>query len=183
MSAEGQPVQSSLLVWGHIDEGRILLEPAFQVNTRPALPRRSGPYTLEASASDGATVFSLSFSPNQIADISGQQHSFVFAVPIPPGEAARVATLRLTGLGREAILRAAAPGAAPDVQLGRLSNGRARLRWDAHSHPMIMVRDSDTGEVLSLARGGDVELSTSTSRFDLVLSDGVTSRVRQIILH
>jgi hypothetical protein len=47
---------------------------------------------------------------------------------------------------------------------------------------MVMVRNPGTGEVLSLARGGDVELSTFTNRFELVLSDGVKSRIHQTIL-
>jgi hypothetical protein len=182
MSAEGQPVQSSLLVWGQIDEGQIRLEPAFQVNTRPTLPGRSGPYTLEARASDGATVFSLSFSPNQIADLSGQQQSFVFALPMSAAEVARVSTLRVGGPGSNAVLRVAAPGVPPDVRVGRIDKEWVRLRWNARSHPMIMVRDPDTGEVLSLARGGDVQLWTSKNRLDLVLSDGVKSRVHQVFL-
>jgi hypothetical protein len=40
---------------------------------------------------------------------------------------------------------------------------------------MIMVRDAETGEVLSFARGGDVELSTDKGRLDLLMSDGVRS--------
>jgi hypothetical protein len=40
---------------------------------------------------------------------------------------------------------------------------------------MIMVRDPDTGDVLSFARGGDVQVVTGKSRVDLVLSNGVQS--------
>jgi hypothetical protein len=45
---------------------------------------------------------------------------------------------------------------------------------------MIMVRDTETGEVLSLARGGDAQLSTLKGHLDLVLSDGVKSRVKRV---
>jgi hypothetical protein len=45
---------------------------------------------------------------------------------------------------------------------------------------MIMVRDTETGEVLSLARGGDVQLSTHKGQVDLVISDGVKSRVKRV---
>jgi hypothetical protein len=41
---------------------------------------------------------------------------------------------------------------------------------------MVMVRDPDTGEVLSFARGGEVELPTSKGRIDLLVSNGVRSR-------
>ena len=45
---------------------------------------------------------------------------------------------------------------------------------------MIMVRDTETGQVLSLARGGDAELSTIKGQVDLVISDGVKSRVKRV---
>jgi hypothetical protein len=45
---------------------------------------------------------------------------------------------------------------------------------------MVMVRDAETGEVLSLARGGDAELSTLKGQVDLVMSDGVKSRVERV---
>jgi hypothetical protein len=45
---------------------------------------------------------------------------------------------------------------------------------------MVMVRDPETGQVLSFARGGNVELPTSKSRIDLVLSNGVKSRIKRV---
>jgi len=182
MGAEGQQAQPSLLVWGHVNDGQIRLEPAFYVNTHPRLPRRPRPYSLEARASDGSTLFGLSFSPDQIADVPGHQQSFVFAVPMSAAEAVRVSTLRLRGQGREAVLAPAAPRASPSVQLRRITNDRVSLRWDSRFHPLVMVRDSDTGEVLSLARGGDVQLISSKNRLDLVLSDGVKSHLQQLSL-
>jgi hypothetical protein len=43
-----------------------------------------------------------------------------------------------------------------------------------------MVRDAGTGEVLSLARGGDAQLSTHKQVVDLVMSDGVKSTVKRV---
>ena len=48
------------------------------------------------------------------------------------------------------------------------------------SRPMVMVRDAQTGEVLSFARGGSVELPGARREVDLVLSDGVKSSVRRV---
>lgn len=71
--------------------------------------------------------------------------------------------------------------ARPDsVEVQRAAGGKVTLRWDAVAHPMVMVRDPDTGEVLSLARGGNVELSTLKGQVDLVLSDGVKSRLKRM---
>ena len=54
------------------------------------------------------------------------------------------------------------------------------VRWDARHHPMVMVRDANTGEVLSFARGGSVDVVTRSRQLDLVLSDGVQSRVKRV---
>jgi hypothetical protein len=180
-------VQPCLVVWGHIRNGELVLEPAFQVNTRPNLPRQAGPYSLEGRASDGSPVFSLSFAPSEIADAPGNQQNFVFAVPLSSARASRLASLHLSGGGRPAVLAAATTvtGAQPTiplekVEVRRAGAGKVGLRWDARAHPMIMVRDTETGEVLSLARGGDAQLSTLKGHLDLVLSDGVKSRVKRV---
>ncbi|HZA93967.1 MAG TPA: zinc-dependent metalloprotease family protein, partial [Gemmatimonadales bacterium] len=68
VSAElSQAEQPCLLVWGHIRNGEMVLEPAFRVNTRPRMPRRPGLYSVDATAEDGSRLFSLSFAPSQIA--------------------------------------------------------------------------------------------------------------------
>jgi hypothetical protein len=186
-SAGSTAVQPCLLVWGHIRNGEPVLEPAFQVNTRPSLPTQGGPYSLEGRASDGSPVFGFSFTPSEIADAPGSQQNFVFAVPLPAARASRLASLHLSGRGRSAILAAAAAvtGAQSAVQsetveVRRVGAGAIALRWDARAHPMIMVRDAETGEVLSLARGGDAQLSTFKGQVDLVMSDGVKSRVKRV---
>ena len=48
-AAVSQAIQPCLLVWGHIEDGELVLEPAFQVNTRPSLPDRAGPYSVSGA--------------------------------------------------------------------------------------------------------------------------------------
>jgi hypothetical protein len=171
-------VQPCLVVWGHVRNGELVLEPAFQVNTRPSLPRQAGPYSLEGRASDGSRIFGLSFTPNEIADAPGSQQNFTYAVPLSSSQASRLQSLHLSGYGRPAMRTAVAAQSQP-LEVRRVNPGSVGLRWDARVNPMIMVRDPDTGEVLSLARGGDVELSTTKRQVDLVISDGVKSRVQR----
>jgi hypothetical protein len=189
MSAEaGQSVQPSLLVWGHVRDGELVLEPSFQVNTRPRLPVHPGPYSIEAQAEDGSTLFALSFAPNEVADVPGSRQNFAFAIPLPAAKAARLSSLRLAGRGREAISTArvssgaqARPGVQSDsVEVRRAGAGRVALRWNAAAHPMVMVRDGETGQVLSFAREGDVELPISSRQVDLVLSNGLKSRLKRV---
>ena len=183
--AASMAVQPCLVVWGRVRNGELVLEPAFQVNTRPSLPTQAGPYSLQGRASDGSPVFSLSFAPGEIADAPGSHQGFVFAVPLSSVRASRLASLHLSGGGRPAVL-AAAPavtGTPPEtVEVRRMAAGSVGLRWDARAHPMIMVRDPETGEVLSLARGGDAKLSTLKGHLDLVISDGVKSRVKRVMV-
>ncbi|HZI75571.1 MAG TPA: hypothetical protein VFD73_16440, partial [Gemmatimonadales bacterium] len=60
--------------------------------------------------------------------------------------------------------------------------GGAMLKWNAATHPMIMVRDPDTGEVLSLLRGGTAMVQTAKREVVLEVSDGIGShRLRRAI--
>ena len=188
-AAVSQSEQPCLLVWGHIRNGELVLEPSFQVNTRPSLPARSGPYTVEAQTEDGAKLFSLSFTPSLIADAPGNHESFVFAVPVSHANAARLKSIRLRARDREAVRTRESK--APDAQftagsigapasVRRAAGGKVGVRWDAAAHPMVMVRDPETGEVLSFARRGSVQVPSDKREVDLVFSDGVTSTTKRI---
>jgi hypothetical protein len=174
----------SLLVWGRIVSGRAVLEPAFQVVTRPVLPSRPGPYSVEGTASDGSRVFSLSFEAVEVADDARGARHFAFAVPLSETLAARLETIRLAGPGVGMAAMSASPASlratpAEPVSLARSAGGVA-LRWDAAAHPMIMLRDGRTGEVLSFARGGNAVVPADASEVELVMSDGVRSRSARI---
>jgi len=111
-------------------------------------------------------------------------------VPLPSASIGRISTLRVVGQGRQAVRSVAAAEASRDAQFKagalpdsvdlRRSAGGVRLRWNARAHPMVMVRDAETGEVLSLARGGEVHVATAKGELDLVLSDGVRSRAKRV---
>lgn len=177
VAASAPAVQPSLLVWGRVVDGRPVLEPAFAVVTRPVLPARGGPYSLEGRAADGTELFHLSFSPLQVADDPRDGEHFAFAVPLPADRAPALATLRLVVPGRPAV-SVRATGAVPsptDVRIQRAAAGRVALTWDPVRHPMLMVRDPVTGEVLSFARGGRSEVVTERPDLDVQLSNGIGS--------
>jgi hypothetical protein len=172
--------QSSMIVWGRIQNGRLVLEPAFQVVTRPSLPRRPGPYTVEATAADGTRLFSVSFDANDVADKGTGSRHFAFAVPLDPSRAAQVSSLRLNGPGAQfsAVAQSRADlkdRVRVDAVTARREGDAVTLEWDAAVHPMVVVRDPDTGEVLSMARNGRVRIVTGKSELDLDVSDGVRS--------
>jgi hypothetical protein len=177
--------QRTILVWGRIVNGRPVLEPAFQVVTRPSLPARPGAYSVEGTAADGSSLFSLSFDVAEVADDPGGGRHFAFAVPVDQGRAARLADLRLSGPGGMAsaaslsVARLRA-GVAPDSIVARREARGVALEWNASANPMIMVRDPDTGEVLSFARGGKGRVLTTKGSLDLIVSDGVQSEAKRV---
>jgi hypothetical protein len=177
----------ALLIWGRIVNGQPVLEPAFQVVTRPSLPARPGPYTVEGIATDGTSLFRLSFEAAQVPDDPSGSRHFAFAVPLDAVGAAKLSDLRLTGPGATATstslsLQAARKqgGAVSDAIVARREAGAVALEWDPSVHPMIMVRDPDSGEILSFARGGKARVATAKGSLELVVSDQVRSQTRRI---
>jgi hypothetical protein len=170
-----QAIQPALLVWGRIEDGRAVLEPAFRITARPSMPRRPGPYRLEGRATDGRRSFGLDFTPLEVADDPRRAKHFAFTVPLSPEGGARLASMHLEGAGMRA---SSVPASTEpiDVQVTRGVPGRLRLRWDGARAPMILVRDPVTGDVLSFARGGSAEVATSRDEVTLSVSDRVRSR-------
>lgn len=182
-TAASAPPQRCLLVWGRIVDGQPVLEPAFEITTRPSLPRAAGPYEVEGLAADGTRVFGLSFDAAPVADDPRGGRRFAFAVPL--GAGARLESLRLAGpAGVAAAARTAAPAAAArtaEPLTARRVAGGVVLRWDATTHPMVMVRDPDTGEVLSFARGGETNVVTAKTQLDVIASDRVGSQQVRVV--
>jgi hypothetical protein len=171
-------VQPCLLVWGRIENGQTVLEPAFQIVTRPSLPARSGSYSVEGRDVAGGRVFRLSFEPERVADDPTGGRHFAFAVPLQPDRAARLDAIRLSvpGRGTVSVRAAAAATAAIDLRTERAGPGRVSLRWNATAHPMVMVRDPASGQVLSFARGGAAEIATERTDLEVQLSNGILGR-------
>jgi hypothetical protein len=183
-SVTSADIQPCLLVWGRIENGEIVLEPAFQVNTRPSLPVGRGPYVLEGRDPAGQQLFSLPFNPKAVADVPAPQQNFAFAIPLSSGGVDRLSSIIVSGRGRQAVLADSTgtipqDSTSPVVVATRVGTDRVSLRWDSRTHPMVMVRDPNSGEVLSFARGGNAELATAKRQVDLLVSSGVRSQLRR----
>lgn len=180
--AVGQDEEPVLLVWGSISGGKITLEPAFEIDSPPDLPSGSGPYTLEGFDEQGGRLFSFSFSGMRIADGAPGERSFAFAIPRSRVGGDRLAKLEASGNGASVTLRSGiAQGktqplsqSAGTFSLQDVGRSAARLQWSDPGYQAVMVRDAQTGEVLSIARDGDTRLSTGGARtVKLLFSDGV----------
>lgn len=181
-------VQPSLLVWGRVQDGELVLEPAFQVTTRPSLPAAPGPFRIEGRDASGAVLFSHSFLAEQIPDVPGDQRTFAFAIPLSPERVTQLAMLRLTGNGRQVERRSvnvrADKGRAllqsVPVATQRVSRDKIFLRMDRENHAMAMVRDPQTGEILSLVRDGTASLQTTAAELEVTVSDGIRSTAKRL---
>ena len=73
----------SLLLWGGVQDGRLVLDPSFVVDATPRLPEPGGPYRLEGYGRGGETIFSLDFDMTLLADGDPGDRAFVFTLPAP----------------------------------------------------------------------------------------------------
>lgn len=162
-------LQSGMLVWGRLEGGSAVLEPALRVTARPSLPPRPGPYRLEGRREDGSPLFGFHFAPTEVADDSSGARHFAFVVPMRAERAVQLASVHVEGLGIRASSHQAS-SELPRVVVTRAGAGRLALRWDASRSPMLLVRDPATGQVLSFARGGAAEVATARDEVVVTVS-------------
>lgn len=169
------PVERSLLIWGRIEAGQVILEPAFEVEAPASLPARSGPHRIDARDATGQVLFSLTFEGERM-DHAGDPNDrfFAFAVPVSRLRGGTLASLRLTSGTRQAERRATTMGPAPATPALTRLGARARVSWPASSAGAL-VRNARTGAVLAISRGNRVDIPAVTDELDVVLSDGVRS--------
>jgi hypothetical protein len=177
----------ALLVWGRVDRGRLVLEPAFSVATQPSLPTEAGPYRIEGMARDGRRLFSYAFAGERPADVDEPTaRQFAFASPMDEATQGELHSIRLSGPGASpAVMQASlSPGgvsaAINAVDATATSFGTVRVQWGATGARMALVRDGRTGEILSFARGGNAQIRTGASDLEVILSDGVRSTARKV---
>lgn len=180
-NSPGAP-EPALLVWGRVEGGRIILEPSFQVTTAPLLPARGGDYVLEGLGEDGSSFFSLSFDMTPIPDAPEGDGHFSYAIPLRSINWNDLAGLRVSGRGQNPAVMESRVGpemaAMPEPDLTSRGGSVVEMTWDDTSYPMALVRNPNTGQVLSFARGGQVNLLVSTDEIEVSFSDGLRSTPR-----
>jgi hypothetical protein len=162
------------------------LEPSFVLTAQPTAPSSVGSYQVQGLDQDGAVLFTQGFEPTVVADLrNGDAGTFAFALPLSDVVQSRLVSLRLVGRGQQFIrVMAAGPqGVAPAAAQGAVQSwqdNRATITWDTLAAPIVMVRDPASGQILSIGRGGRVEVETSGADLDLLLSNGVASTVQRL---
>lgn len=189
-AAKGGSRTNGLLVWGRIDSEGVTLNPAFALEAPPSLPEADGPNQLRAVSADGRELFRFSFLGAQLADSPDpNERHFAYFVPLSAADVREVARIELaTPRGAAAqgsrstdqAVRVGGVSLEPEVRLARRAGGFVRVQWNDALYPMAIVRDPATGQILSFARGGDVEVDASGLNMEslqILVSDGAKTRV------
>jgi hypothetical protein len=172
----------SLLLWGRLDDGLAMLQPAFPM-AMDAQPPPPGDHLLEGFDALGTRLFRVSFALVEVGCVpQGSAQHFSFSIPLTAADAARLTELRWTKAGEPMAQRIGGSGRSPQAARAAwepltqvLFDGRTRLLWDSAAHPMVMVRDKATGLVLGFGEGGDFRFSAEADELELHFSDGVRS--------
>jgi len=175
-----------LLVWGRLEGGRMILEPAFRVAATGATVQ-TGPYTWQAKDAQGRVLKSVPFQVYEVADMENQEpQHFAFVVPMDAATMDALDSARVvkgeTELAMQKAKSAAQSQAAMNIfRVSDLPGRRAEIHWDAVAHPVVMLRDAKTGEVRGFLRGGDATIEDAPDAMEIQLSDGVkSSRVTRV---
>jgi hypothetical protein len=174
-AAATQP-RRGLLVWGRIEHGRPVLEPAFEIDAPPALPTRPGPHRLRALGPLGETLTELAFDGEPVADAadSSARH-FAFVVPLSLLNGRSLSRLVLTAGGASVERRAAFQGAIDGAEVSRNRSGRIRVEARNPLVQGVMIRSAATGRILAFGRDGVIDLASQVAEVEVTLSDGVQS--------
>jgi hypothetical protein len=175
----GSAGQEGLLVWGRIENGLTILEPAFRVPATGITPQ-AGAYTWEARDALGRSLLSVSFDAPEVADVPGSSlRLFSFVVPTTAENLANMHTLSISKDGRELtrLLPAAVPGLQPTVHVQRMPDRTLQLSWNAQNYPVLMLRDARTHEVRGFVRGGSATVEGAPDGLEIHFSDGVHSQM------
>ncbi len=174
--------KEGLLVWGRIEKGKMILEPAFRV-AATGLAITDGPYTWEANDSKGQVLSRVPFQMYEVADLPNDEpKQFAFVVPMDSVVIDALDSMHVRKGENELALQKAKTSATTQsamkiFRVANLPNRRTEIHWDAITLPVAMLRDAKTGEVRGFLRGGDATVDDAPDNLEIQLSDGVKTSV------
>jgi hypothetical protein len=174
--------KEGMLVWGRMENGKMILEPAFRVVSTGATIA-AGPYTWEAKDAKGQVLSRVPFQMYEVADMPNDEpKQFAFVVPLDAPLLDAVDSMHvMKGESELALQKSKAAtqskAAMKIFRVASLPNRQAEIHWDANTHPVAMLRDAKTGEVRGFLRGGDATVDDVPDNLEIQLSDGVKTSV------
>jgi hypothetical protein len=181
--AAAQP-QPSLMVWGRIEAGKVVLEPAFETEAYPSPQAQAGTYRVEGFDEAGRTLFAVPLDARPVEHAGPGDRVFAMALPLAMTQHDRLAGLRVMSGGREVARRSAAVSLQSRTDVRRrveTGSGRRLVRWDDGSFPLAVIRDPTSGRILALGRNGVADVGRVPGPVEVILSDGVRSRAPTLV--
>lgn len=177
-----EPAEPTLLVWGRVENGQIVLEPVFEITTTPTLPSGRGSFRVEGLDRTGRTLYSEAFEVMEVPDADGAEGHFAFAIPLNLLDRTELSSLTVSGGGMTQGSMESRIGpqmaAAPEPEVSSVGSSSVEITWDATSFPMALVRNPSNGEILSFARGGHVTLPGASDEIEIIFTDGLRNSGR-----
>jgi hypothetical protein len=194
-------LQDCVMVWGHVENGEVVLYPSFVIKSYPTEHDPNATYQAEMVTASGTSLGLVSFEPGE-PDHGPRVHGFNVLMPVSKATSGTsqksVGAATNDGPGSIRIHRhgeklaeqhrhhnKAANLAATVVteedtsKATRQADGKVHFTWDATAHPMVMIKN-EKGEVITFARGGSMDLITDAKVFDVHYSDDTTSTGRSL---
>lgn len=176
-----------LIAWGNWDGTKMVLEPALTAETRALLPE-PGDYRLLGYDGFGREKINVSFAMTPLSDDRNPKSaSWTMALPMDPKDLAEIVEYKVVNDKKDVLAhRVSKHKDAGEMQAKvqafakRVDDTTAHLAWNRTNHPLVMVRDPKTQEVIAILRDGANNFVTSSDEVDVTYSDGVrsfTSRV------
>jgi hypothetical protein len=194
-------LQDCVMVWGHVENGEVVLYPSFVIKSYPTEHDPKATYQAEMVTDSGTSLGLVSFEPGE-PDHGPRVHGFNVLMPVNKAmvgtaqKSVGVATNGAPGLirihrhgeqlaeqhrhhNKATNVAATAVTEEETSKAVRQADGKVRFTWDATTHPMVMIKN-EKGEVITFAKGGTMDLITDAKVFDVHYSDDTTSTGRSI---
>ncbi len=176
------------LISGQINPRGTKLEPLLEIEGTPSLPI-NGPYKLQALGNNDEVLLEYPFSTAKLSHTNNEVEQFTFSISINKNLLEKIIAYRIVSIekGEETELAriesALADISTPEiipVSVERLRGDLVRFTWDSKSYPKVIIRDAPKGNILTIAEGGEVVVSTTTDTLSVTFSDGIYNETRDI---
>ena len=184
-----------MLLWGRTGSEGTVIEPAFSVVAQPTPEAANATHVADLYDDMGALITSYRFEMEAVDHLAGESQ-FATVVPLTPTQQQRVSRIVLRSLrsplplgsirsaaanlaGLRADQGAEAADLIPRARLESGSAGRRRVSWNDRVYKMGMVRDRNTGEILSFLRKPGDEFRADGRAVEIVFSDGTRSVIER----
>ena len=168
-----------LLIWGRIEDGQVILEPAFRVASQNQ-SGEAGPYSWEARDVIGRVVASGSFAAPEIEDLPDRHvQLFSFIAPVPAAALPLVQSVHVKSGNQELAQRAFSAQAVnleSSLRVNETPHRGLQVQWDSDQYPVLMLRDAKTGEVRGFVRGGNAQVEDAPQEIEVEVPDAVRAQ-------